>query len=433
MLFENLINNEMACKCGVNHSISIKEIIIGKGAINKLEMVISKLGFTDNFHIVADANTYKVAANQVERKFLERSYNFTSTVFEKKDLIADESALTRLLNEIDDETSCIIAVGSGTINDLSRYAAFKLNKPYLIIATAPSMDGYASSVSPLIINGFKRTYSAIAPIAIIGDTDILKNAPYEMITAGFGDMLGKYISLSDWKLGYYICNEYYCEAIVSIVEKALKLCIDQIEGLKRREDDAIENLMNGLVLSGLAMLMAGNSRPASGSEHHLAHFWEMRFISEGKKQILHGHKVGVASVLMAKRYNFLSMLDKIDVINYLSQATTVSEDDTKARIKEVYGSIANEVIQENAYMDYVKEINRKIVEEWASIKEIADKAPLSNVLKSILEAVEAPSSPEDINISGLLVDEGSKNCMYARNRYTVLRLFDQLGLIDFEC
>jgi glycerol-1-phosphate dehydrogenase [NAD(P)+] len=433
MLFQNLIKNNTICQCGIKHTIYIKEIIIEKGAINKLGMVISKLGFTDNFHIVADVNTYKVASINVGKILQEHSFNFNMTLFEQTDLMANESSIMRLLNDIDDSISCIIAVGSGTINDLSRYAAFKLNKPYIIVATAPSMDGYASNVSSLIINGLKRTCNAISPMAIIGDIDILKNAPYEMITAGFGDMLGKYISLSDWKLGYYLCNEYYCGTIASIVEKALRLCIDQIEGLKTREDRAIENLMNGLILSGLAMLMTGNSRPASGSEHHLAHFWEMYFAREGRRQILYGHKVGIASVLIAKKYNFLSMLDKTDVANFLSKVKIISEEEIRGNIKEAFGSIAEEVIEENFNLDFLKVNTQAIREKWDSIREIACEIPYSEVLKLLLEAIEAPSSYEDINMCRMLVEEDCKKCMYIINRYTVLRLCGQLGLINFGC
>ena len=129
-----------------------------------------------------------------------------------------------------------------------------------------------------------------------------------MILAGVGDILGKYTSLCDWQLGRIINGEYYCEAIVGFVRGLIKKCIKSTAGIKNREDEAIQNIIEGLVLSGIAMGYAGNSRPASGSEHHIAHFWEMMFLLKGKEATLHGERVGVAEIAVLKLYEML--LDK---------------------------------------------------------------------------------------------------------------------------
>lgn len=427
-LYESLLDREIQCECGRKHYVPIKKVMISKGVLNQLNEILLQLGFTDHFHIVADKNTYEVAANRVEKLLIEHSRKISMTLFEEEDLVASESNVLKIKKDIDPRVTLIIAVGSGTINDLSRYAAFQLEKPYLIIATAPSMDGYASSVSPLIINGFKNTFNAVSPIAIIGDTEILKNAPVQMIAAGFGDLIGKYISLSDWKLSNLLNEEYYCEYVASIVHKSLILCIDNIKELKERSEESIANLMNGLILSGLGMLMTGNSRPASGAEHHLSHFWEMKFLIEGKKQLLHGQKVGVSTVLIAKLYNSLKMANLSDIIKNQSDKRHLSVEETKEKIRLVFESIAEEVINENFSQAVVSRNVNKLKEKWKEILEIANEVPDSKVIKSMLDFIDAPSTPDQLNIDKTLLDEGLENCMYVRNRYTILRLFDELSL-----
>ena len=164
--------------------------------------------------------------------------------------------------------------------------AFRLNLPYIIVGTAPSMDGYASSVSPMIYDGYKITYEAVAPMAIIGDTDVLCAAPEQMIAAGFGDMLGKLTARLDWVLAREVIGEHYCPTVAAMMARAVDKCLAQAEGLSRREPEAIVGLMEGLILSGIAMQMLGYSRPASGAEHHIAHYFEMKAMREGSEMCI---------------------------------------------------------------------------------------------------------------------------------------------------
>lgn len=205
-----------------------------------------------------------------------------------------------------------MAVGSGTINDISRFVSYKLKIPYIIVGTAPSMDGYASTVSPLIINGFKKTYEAVYPLAILADKEVLAAAPREMLCAGFGDILGKLTALSDWQLSREKNQEYYCDNCVKMVRSAIRKCVDNAEGINNREPKAIGYLMEALILSGVVMGMVGNSRPASGSEHHLSHYWEMDAIAKNAEHPLHGNSVGVGTVIISKIYKMVASRYKIN-------------------------------------------------------------------------------------------------------------------------
>lgn len=427
--YVDLLNRCIDCSCGRNHSVPIKKVVVEKDAIKQLDKILQQLGLGTFIHVVMDINTCEIAGNQIVELLRKAERKVSTTVFKTKDLIADEKALEVLLSALEEQVDCLVAVGSGTINDLSRYAAYKLGKPYVIVATAPSMDGYASSVSPLVINGFKRTYSADAPLAIIGDVNILSQAPESMIVAGFGDLLGKITCQCDWKLGRLLHEEYYCEYVSSLINKAVEICTKNIYGLKNREEQAVESLMHGLILSGIGMLMVGNSRPASGCEHHLSHFWEMKYIQEGRKQLLHGQKVGVATVIMAEYYNKLKLLDKDQVKNLLSCKKPVSNEDRIKQIKESFGSIAEEVIRENFSENISNQDEEEITEKWNHIRQILEKVPESAQVKSFLQAVNAPSTPEELGITPDLAEEGIRNCMYVRNRYTVLRVADTLGLL----
>ncbi len=292
------------CSCGRVHSAGIKNIYIGGNV--KEELVKALAVFKKNkILFLTDANTLKVCGKDILDCLIENNFTAKSFTFEgRQPLIPDESAVGRLLLEAGKDFSLIVTAGSGTLNDLSRYICFILNIPYMIICTSPSMDGYASTVSPLIIGGFKKTIEAVSPYAIFADEKVILEAPRDMIRAGFGDMVGKLTALSDWRLSKEINNEYYCENCSILMKKTAESCIsDSREGF--RDEKSVNNLLKSLILSGITMAFIGNSRPASGSEHHLAHYWEMSAISERRAHPLHGASVGAGTVAISMAYEIL--------------------------------------------------------------------------------------------------------------------------------
>lgn len=306
---EELAGISFECSCGKSHSVDIKKIIIEKEAINKVPEIAAPFKKGKLF-LVADNNTYGVAGQKVEDMLKAQDFNVYSFVFNTPhELVPDTSTLGRLLIEIELGTSLIVAVGSGVINDMCRYLAYKLELPYIIVGTAPSMDGYASVVTPTVVDGIKATLGGIYPYAIIGDVDILKNAPMKMLYAGFGDILGKVNALADWNLARQLRGEDYCDICAGLVKNALKKCIDNIDGIKNREENAIKYLMEALVIAGVTMGMFGNSRPASGAEHHFAHYWDEDAIARGVEHPLHGNSVGVGTVVAAEQYKIIK--DKV--------------------------------------------------------------------------------------------------------------------------
>ncbi|GEP65858.1 glycerol-1-phosphate dehydrogenase [NAD(P)+] [Clostridium beijerinckii] len=310
---EEMADMEFDCGCGKKHRIDIKHIYVGENVYNRI-LDVAKEILPKEILLVSDNNTYKALGKCVENELTESGYKINNIIlFSDGDLIPDEKAIGRVLVEVNNETELIVAVGSGSINDICRIISAKTHIPYVIMGTAPSMDGYASTVSPLIIDGAKVTYPGTNPYAIIADSNIMKDAPFEMICAGFGDILGKYTALSDWRLSNTIHNEYFCDTTEKLVRNAMYKCFENIEGAVKRDVKAIEYISEALILSGIAMTLSGNSRPASGAEHHLSHYWEIDKLSRRLEHPLHGNSVGVGTVISAWVYKKLNIEERFGI------------------------------------------------------------------------------------------------------------------------
>ena len=328
MNINEMSNLDFECECGRKHKLPIKEICIKNNALDELRRVLSP--FKDKkIFMFSDENTYKAAGEKTSRILKDNNHTFKNFVIpnSKEILIPNEKVLGRLFMELENDTGLIIAVGSGTINDLGKYLSVKTNIPYIIICTAPSMDGYASDGSPLICDGFKISFDATLPYAIIGDVNIMKNAPDELIRAGFGDIVGKITALMDWKLSNILTGEYICETCVTLTERAIQRVIDSADKVMDRDEKSVQYLLEALTFTGVAMGLVGVSRPASGAEHMISHYWEMDFIKRNKYPYLHGIKVGIATPIVLELFELMKeeipkevfkyKYDKEDVINLL--------------------------------------------------------------------------------------------------------------------
>lgn len=293
---------EYSCACGKSHKVDIQAIRVGSGVIQELPGILRDLGASHIF-LVADNYTYEAAGRQVEQLLDHAGLPYHKRVFQTETpLVPNEYALGSVLAAMTSQDDMLLAVGSGTLNDVTKYVSARTGVPYVIAATAPSMDGYASTVAPTILDGFKTTLPAVYPAAIVADVDILKDAPMPMLTAGFGDIIGKFTSLADWRLSHQLNGEYYCPEVAGVIEAAVETCAANAKALAQREPQAIQAVTEALILSGLAMGMVGVSRPASGAEHQMAHYWEMDALRRGEEHPLHGNAVGVGTVLAASLY-----------------------------------------------------------------------------------------------------------------------------------
>jgi len=292
------------------------------------------------------------------------------------------------------------------------------------------MDGYASNVSPLIIKHLKTTYEAHTAKVIIGDLDILAQAPLSMIAAGAGDILGKYVCLTDWQLAHIINGEYYCPEMAAMVRESIQKVVDHAERAAKREKEAVAAIMEGLVLSGIVMSYIGNSRPASGSEHHMSHYWEMMFLLDQQPDPLHGTKVGIGTVAAIKMYEKLRELGKDAVPG---SAPHFDYNTWSEEIETAYGPAAPGVLklEQSIGKNKNEEVTRRraaYLQHLDKIQALIDELPKAETIIDILKSMDASYYPEQIKVTK---DVFKRSIYYAkdlRNRFGLLQLLFDLEL-----
>lgn len=426
------LGQEMHCACGRTHSTDLKKIDIEAGALQRLPQTIEELGY-QNVFVVCDVNTWEAAGRAAEQELTDAGISHYVLVFPEKELVPDEQAVGKMMEAYEKGTDLLLAVGSGTLNDLCKFVSSQLGLPYMILATAPSMDGFVSVGAALIHNHVKTTYQAHVPEAVMGDPEILAAAPMEMIVAGLGDILGKYTCLVDWKMAHLIEGEYYCETIDNMVKESIGIVVEESDGIRRRDKEAVKHLMEALVLSGVAMSFTGNSRPASGSEHHLSHYWEMQFQMEDKKPVLHGIKVGVGMLAVIKMYEVL----KEEQPDFAAAAKRQPDYAAwKKKVCDCYKDAAPGILEleEECHKNSVENRNRRLAvmeEKWPEIQKLIEKEiPSGSRMKEMMASLGEPVNPAQIGISPELVRDAVILAKEVRNRFTILQVLWDLGLLE---
>ena len=417
MNINELLGGVKCQACGKIHNCDIESIFVESGAISRLGTLCQKY---EKILIVADENTYGVAGEKttsaLKGKQIERVIFDGSTV-----LIPDERAIERVRSYLDG-VELIVGIGSGVIQDLCKYVSFFSHLPYMIVATAPSMDGYASNGAAMILGGMKETVSAHLPRAIIADVDVLKEAPMEMIKAGYGDIIGKYSALNDWKLSRVVNGEYFCQYIYDITYDMIGETLKTAKGLLVRDPDSIRALSEALMIVGVMMSFATTSRPASGSEHHLSHYFEITGIVNGEKYLAHGIDVAYSTVITARIREEILKKDAPSVQFVPNRAFYES------KIAELYGPVAGGCIALQDKVGHYKKDRSEIYKQsWGEIKKILSEMPSACEIEKMLALAE-------LNISELYDTYGEKKIndavLYAKDlkdRYTVLWLnYDML-------
>lgn len=346
----------------------------------------------------------------------------------------DEATVGELLINKPAECDIAVAVGTGAINDMTRYFSFRLGIPFMTIATAAPMDGFASSLAVLNINNLKTSIEAQTPLAIIGDTEILKGAPYKMIAAGLGDLLGKATCLCDWKIANIINGEHICPNIVELVEQCVADVLKVADKAKDREPKTLGKIMEGLILAGVAMSLYGNSRPASGCEHHMSHYWETIFEQRGVRPAPHGTQVGVGTVLVLKAVEDL-LSRNIDFNAARAAAANYDHAIWELNIRAAYGPAADGVIEMENYSgknDTGARLARidSMEQNWSAIEALLRALPSASYVEELLRGLGSPTTPEDIGVDKQLLKNTFLYCKEIRSRYTILQMLWDLDLLD---
>lgn len=400
----------VSCPCGKDHSFEINEIATGSGITSETGEILKRNGFKQKLLFVADKNTLK-AANGVVESLQEAGFELTEKIY--NDLrVAEMSEVEKIVN-LSKDVDGIISVGSGSLNDICRLAAARSQKPLCLFATAPSMDGFASYCAPITDGNFKITYPAKSPEVIIADTRILAAAPTFLKSAGFGDMVGKYVGLIDWQVSNLVSGEYYCPEVAAFVREAVDDLMELADKVTANDEQTALAVFEGLVKTGIGMSLVKTSRPASGTEHILSHFWECKKLLEGKTSDFHGRKVGVATLLIMEKYNEFSKWEEVDF---------VEEKINWQEVEKAYGELYSEVEKLNN-PPISQEIDKKLIKnKWQRIREIINSVPSCEQIKEKMKVAGCPLSVEEIGVSNELKELGMKFHPHMRHRISLMRL-----------
>ena len=403
--------NKEDCACGRKHEVYLKKLIIKPDAVDELPQVIDEMGDFSKITMICDDNTYKVLGQKVEG-ICRIDYTIK---LNPENLHANEIAVESVQKELKSDCDLLVAVGSGTIHDVTRYVAYQNGLQFISVPTAPSVDGFVSSVAAMTMNGVKATLTAVCPLAMVADSRILAQAPMRLIAAGVSDLLGKYTALADWKIGNILTGEYICDYLIELEEKAVNDVMDNIDEILKQDMTSVEKLMYGLVLSGLAMQMCGNSRPASGAEHHISHFTEMKVLNN-PDFAYHGEKVGVGLACVCDEYKKIS--EELKEENIISEYKGIDEE----YIRNMFGTLSDEILKENEN-DVLKNVDLNVLKKKIpEIKAVVDGLPSGEEIRDILTKFNAPAKLCEIGLK----DEDLKTVLeyspLVRNRLTLMRL-----------
>lgn len=402
--------------------------------VNRLPEYINKFNAKKTF-VIADKNTYSAAGETVCKILDNSGIGITKYVFSSDSLEPDESSVGLAVMNFDSECDVVLGVGSGVINDISKIVANVSNKPYIIVATAPSMDGYASATSSMTMDGIKISLPSKCADVIIGDIDILCKAPVKMMLSGLGDMLAKYVSICEWRLSNLINDEYYCPEIAALVRESLKRCTDNATRLLNGDKDAIRAVFEGLVLCGAAMKFAGVSRPASGVEHYISHVWDMRGAEFGTPVEFHGLQCALGTLIALKLYEKLVKITP-DVKRAVEYTEKFDYEEYSGMLREFLGKSADGMIaleaKEQKYStDSHKQRIKTIAENWDKILTVInEELPSYEELDALFTKLGLPKKPEDIGIDSSILPVTFKATKDIRDKYVLSRLCWDLGIID---
>lgn len=401
------------CPCGQSHALLVEEIWMEPGALNRLPQVCACGGWKHPT-VVCDYNTWGAAGQDAFSLLPDAQLILLDPV----NLHADEHGVAAAEAQFPPETDVLFAVGSGTIHDITRYHAFHKHLDFVSVPTAASVDGFVSTVAAMTWEGRKVTFPAVPPRFVVADSNIYAKAPQRLTASGFGDLLGKYTALADWKISHLLTGEHLCQRVYDLTQDALAAAVDVRAGIAAGDPESCARLMYGLLLSGLAMQMMGSSRPASGCEHHMSHFWEMG-VAAPPPDAYHGEKVGVGLLLCAAEYaSFSTLLKSGHAVPVDKTGLTARELREGVRDPELYQGL----VEENTPDPLEAVSGQLILSHKDEICKILDTVPRVERLRDLLRSAGGKTTVEELGLDPSIIPVTKQYSPYVRNRLTVLRL-----------
>jgi glycerol-1-phosphate dehydrogenase [NAD(P)+] len=414
-----------------------REVTVGHGAHAAVPAIAERCVPGARWMLVADDSTWHAAGSAVQAQLESQgAATVPPLVMRARPRVKPLFATAELLaEEVRVAGAVPVAVGSGVINDLVKHAAFLAGTPYLCVATAASMDGYASGGAALMQDGFKRTLACPPPLAVLADPGVLAAAPARMAAWGYGDLAGKVVAGADWVLADALGVEAINPGPFGLVQDHLQHWLAEPERLSAREPAALARLIEGLLVSGFAMQAHGNSRPASGSDHQFSHLWEMESLQVGGEAAAHGACVGVGCVAMLALYEWL-LARPAAAIDRAVAADEADADILAAEIRAALGTgeVAQAAFQE---MEAKRSLGSRTArverfrQAWPELRAaLASRRVDAATLQRGLRAAGAAAHPADLGLDLPTLAADYRRARLIRRRYTLLDLLEDLGWLD---
>jgi len=421
--------------------VDTKYFIEGPGCLSELPELLPRVNESSlPVLLIQDRNTKKAAGEKLAGILAKGGVPFSELILKEGSLgivDADYERVAEIREIIKAKKVFPVAVGGGSINDIVKRAAAELEIPYACVGTAASVDGYCSFGASLVYEGFKTTLACPAPVAVAADTEVLASAPYDMTASGYGDLFAKLAGGVDWFLADRLGIEKIHQVSWDMVQKDLPLWLAEPEKLKEGDPRALSHLFRGLTMSGCAMQVYKDSRPASGAEHLISHVWEMEHLSKGGLPVSHGFKVAMGTVISVSLMETFYSLAPEDISPEACRPFRQTWEERRASIeKEFSDPKVRELIEKPCREKWIDD------EAWASrLRRLAQvlpelKAFTKQRLGSRAEVMEklqragCPVSPEDFGVRAERIKDTVRKAQMMRKRYTILDALYETGQLE---
>ncbi|HAF86854.1 MAG TPA: sn-glycerol-1-phosphate dehydrogenase [Sphaerochaeta sp.] len=412
-----------------------KIAVVEKGAITRVgALFVEAFGHTPAL-LVSDGNTLGIGGFALIQSLEQQGIQVRQCCFAAlPQVYADEHSIERVRLSLAQDASIAVALGSGTLNDITKRASFEVDRPYMVVATAPSVDGYTSYGAAVSIKGFKQTLPCNAPTAVVADTNILCTAPMPMIGAGFGDCMAKFTAGSDWIVADQLALQPIREDIWKMVQTPLRKVYAEHKEIANRSQNSVGVLFDALSASGFAMQVMHDSRPASGAEHLISHIWEMEHLEMDGLPVSHGFKVAVGTLAMSFLYEMLPRMD----FSSIMQRPAESWEERGESIEQAFSfapALLDQVlpIAKSKFLcgDALKTRRKAILRALPNIlRRCSVQLPPFRELRQAMAEVSCPLTYADINTSKDNFLHAIRAAQMIRNRYTLLDLLYEAGFLE---
>ena len=422
---KNIYGQRFLCSCGKTHRIDPQQIFYSENAMMNLGEALSAYTRGKRAAVIMDLRTREAAGKEASQTLEHAGWKVCEYIipdpFPGSTPVCDDQTHDILMRQME-EVDIVLPVGSGVLSDLGKWVAYDLGLPFVCFATAASMNGYTSANVAATIKGMKGLLRARPPKAVFSSPSVLSQAPYELTTAGLGDVLAKSASSADWRMNHVLFGDHFCERAVSLVSEIESLYLDHPEDIRDRKPEAMEALFHSLLLTGVAMTMAESSAPASGGEHLISHTLDTMSFLDGHPHDLHGRQVGIGTILCSEIYRRLLAIES-PVFN---QGISSIERDFWGMLAD---SVGKEYGEKMPRIHQAKEILSK-GDAWDNLRgEIHLYLRPAEEIKLCLKRAGGAFRAEDIGCSRERLLSALLHAHEFRSRFTCLDIARMIGLL----